>query len=215
MYNMRMCTQICNTCDKELPIDKFYTRQRIYRGKETTLYIYKICIQCYLEYSKKYRKENKEKCNAAIAKWHKEHAEHCKKVHKVATKRWRENNKKRCYENAKRYDAEHKTERAYSAYKRVAKLKQREFSLSLEEFKVFIFNSCYYCGALPNPKNGIDRVDNNKGYVQGNMVSCCGTCNRLKLHLNVEYFILQCNKIANLHFRNLTNINVPTDPPIK
>ena len=36
--------------------------------------------------------------------------------------------------------------------------------------------------------NGIDRVDNEKGYVHGNVEACCGTCNFLKGNLSLAEF---------------------------
>lgn len=43
--------------------------------------------------------------------------------------------------------------------------------------------------------NGIDRVDNSKGYIKGNCVSCCSICNTMKLSLNLEDFKEHINKI--------------------
>ncbi len=55
---------------------------------------------------------------------------------------------------------------------------------------------CTYCGSVPSQKirwhnkkqkvekslhyTGIDRKNNAKGYVNGNVVSCCGVCNSIK-----------------------------------
>lgn len=67
------------------------------------------------------------------------------------------------------------------------------WGLSLEEYKELVTSPCYYCGAPPSQqpqgvwmkgrdlkRNGIDRVDNSKGYELGNCVSCCTSCNREK-----------------------------------
>ena len=45
-------------------------------------------------------------------------------------------------------------------------------------------NDCFYCGK-PGP-NGIDRVDNNKGYELSNCVPCCKHCNYVKGALSVK-----------------------------
>ena len=43
---------------------------------------------------------------------------------------------------------------------------------------------CYYCHYYKKEEvNGIDRVDNTKGYTKENSVSCCEMCNRIKLLL--------------------------------
>ncbi len=57
---------------------------------------------------------------------------------------------------------------------------------------------CYYCGFQSEYKlNGIDRIDNNKGYIQINCVSCCKMCNLMK-HINHPLaFIDKVNAIVN------------------
>lgn len=87
-----------------------------------------------------------------------------------------------------------------SQYKKNANKRDYEFKLSLDEFIELIYNDCYYCGAKPNNKytyisgnireeflyNGIDRVDNTKGYIKNNVVSCCSKCNTLKRGATLE-----------------------------
>jgi len=87
----------------------------------------------------------------------------------------------------------------YSQYKRNAKVKQREFSLSKEEFRTLTSSNCSYCGIPPfsiwvvhrersetvieNEKyiyNGIDRIDNALGYILENSITCCKYCNIAK-----------------------------------
>lgn len=47
-----------------------------------------------------------------------------------------------------------------------------------------------------NGLNGIDRVDNTRGYEKGNVVPCCGTCNLLKGARTVDEFLAQIFAIA-------------------
>lgn len=82
----------------------------------------------------------------------------------------------------------------YNNYKASAKRRKINFDLVVSEFARMISLPCYYCGAsksnlrsvkFSNIKvsmryNGIDRVDNTKGYTSGNIVSCCITCNQAK-----------------------------------
>ena len=57
---------------------------------------------------------------------------------------------------------------------------------------------CSYCGV--NIKTiGIDRVDNTKHYELNNCVSCCSTCNKMKMNLTKDKFI---DKILEI-FKNL------------
>lgn len=47
------------------------------------------------------------------------------------------------------------------------------------------------------PHNGVDRIDNNKGYEFNNCVPCCGDCNIAKHKLSLNEFISHARKIAN------------------
>ena len=44
--------------------------------------------------------------------------------------------------------------------------------------------------------NGVDRVDNDKGYIRDNIVSCCSDCNRSKGVLSKKDFITLARKIT-------------------
>ncbi len=55
---------------------------------------------------------------------------------------------------------------------------------------------CSYCGDPPfEGCGGIDRVDNEKGYLANNCVSSCGYCNRMKGILSREEFLERVEKI--------------------
>ena len=85
-------------------------------------------------------------------------------------------------------------------YKRKAKARGYEWGLTEEQFKEITQKDCYYCGAKPNNVskhkksngnylyNGIDRVNNTKGYIIDNVVPCCHTCNQAKSDLTLEKF---------------------------
>lgn len=92
-----------------------------------------------------------------------------------------------------------KPERRYRIYVSAAKQKNRDFLISYEDFiKHFWQKDCYYCGDLV--KNaGIDRLDNNIGYVLDNCVSCCSMCNWMKRSFPEKEFIEKCIKISNKH----------------
>ena len=72
---------------------------------------------------------------------------------------------------------------------------KHEFTLTYGEFMMFWQKPCYYCND-PVRFVGLDRVDNTKGYVLSNVVSCCETCNRMKLTQTQNDFLLKCQKIA-------------------
>lgn len=69
----------------------------------------------------------------------------------------------------------------YNYTKHSARKRRLEFCLEFEEYKQLIAQTCHYCGGeLNNHGTGLDRVDNNKGYVHGNVVPCCKDCNTVK-----------------------------------
>ncbi len=101
--------------------------------------------------------------------------------------------------------------RMYNKYKtRSIRETKRDFELSFDEFYAMTQQTCHYCGvqpslttqmdrrltAIPFTFNGIDRVDNTKGYIKGNVVACCRTCNFMKHSMNQQAFIEQAIKIA-------------------
>jgi hypothetical protein len=96
----------------------------------------------------------------------------------------------------------------FRQYKRGARLRNYNFDLSLDEFVRLCEQDCFYCGSLPSNKrknrsgngdftyNGIDRVDNEKGYTLDNCVPCCKRCNRLKMDLSQSFFFDHIVKIV-------------------
>ncbi|MCK5612566.1 hypothetical protein KAR91_62420 [Candidatus Pacearchaeota archaeon] len=93
--------------------------------------------------------------------------------------------------------------RVIKHYKYNTKKRNLKFSLTREQFKKLVQQKCFYCGVKPhtisNSKrsngkfiyNGIDRVDNTKGYIIGNCVTCCRTCNEWKRARTQQEFLLQ------------------------
>lgn len=85
--------------------------------------------------------------------------------------------------------------RVIEQYTRRAKKERNiEFTLSKEEFKNIVSKNCIYCNIIPQQisrpggerntgnflYNGIDRINNSKGYILENCVPCCGICNSIK-----------------------------------
>ena len=64
------------------------------------------------------------------------------------------------------------------------------FTLSEVDFEKLIIQSCYYCGFHSSSRlNGIDRIDNNKGYILQNCIACCKMCNLFKNMLHPIEFL--------------------------
>lgn len=70
----------------------------------------------------------------------------------------------------------------YNSYKSRAIKKNIPFELTEEMFYSTREKCCYLCGKEESDthKNGIDRLDNTKGYTEENARSCCCNCNYMK-----------------------------------
>ena len=90
--------------------------------------------------------------------------------------------------------------RIFGDYKRIAKRRGHTFDLTEKQFAELIKKDCHYCGAKPNNVakqkkcngtyiyNGLDRIDNTKGYTLDNVVPCCINCNMAKNTQIIEEF---------------------------
>lgn len=100
----------------------------------------------------------------------------------------------------------------YSDYKIKAKNRKLSFEIDKKDFIELTQKPCYLCGIVgSNTKfsnnkefswnyNGVDRVDNNKGYTLENCKPCCYTCNQAKHRLSVSEFENWINRL--IEFRN-------------
>lgn len=96
----------------------------------------------------------------------------------------------------------------YYKYGYDASKRNYDFKLTKDEFKNLINGHCFYCGSPPIQStkwaykngnllyNGIDRIDNLKGYSVDNCVSCCGVCNRMKMAMHYNEFIEHIKSIV-------------------
>ena len=92
----------------------------------------------------------------------------------------------------------------FDIYRTCAKLKGLEFNDSL--IINLIQSSCGYCGKqvkygdmdfrIKGEYNGIDRIDNTKGYIEGNVIACCSMCNYMKKDADISSFI---RKVCEIH----------------
>ena len=117
----------------------------------------------------------------------------------------------------------------FSRYKNNARSRGHRFDLSREQFVAIISKNCTYCNTAPvefnsylrkdktvqkikgrNTEftidrswikaNGIDRLDNNSGYVEGNVVACCKFCNLAKRDLNQKEFLENVKRVFKHQF---------------
>ena len=88
----------------------------------------------------------------------------------------------------------------FASMKRNAKRRKYQWALSKEQVRILTQQPCHYCGVEPRQGclhrrynkvyiyNGLDRVDNERGYIIDNVVPCCRTCNLAKFTKTTEEF---------------------------
>lgn len=102
----------------------------------------------------------------------------------------------------------------YATYQTQARNRKLDFNLSKIQFLKLVSSNCIYCGIAPSQLagdstfngralyNGIDRVDNTRGYEIDNCVSCCDMCNHAKKDYSVEQFFSWIKRLST--FQSLT-----------
>ena len=89
---------------------------------------------------------------------------------------------------------------SYNRYKTRAENKSLPFVLTENEYNIIINSQCYLCGrkSCEKYKNGIDRIDNNLGYVISNVKTCCGSCNHIKKDMSLDELF---NKMTEIYMK--------------
>ena len=170
------------------------------------------------EYMKKWRNRDKDKHNAYMREWYKKNPEKTK----ANAKRSYEKNRDKIMERQKAYWWRTREERLrvhrewyqnnkekhkaankrwfyslngrYSRYIKGARERNRVFNLTKEQFDEITKKVCHYCNN--SEKIGIDRVNNDNGYVIENCIPCCKECNFLKGTRTYSEFTELCIRIA-------------------
>jgi predicted DNA-binding protein YlxM (UPF0122 family) len=94
----------------------------------------------------------------------------------------------------------------YYKYQKSAEKRGYDFDIDVDTFHQLVQQPCNYCGSTHTSHEtskvgfkydytGLDRIDNNKGYIVTNVIPCCKICNQMKSNLNVDVFKEQINKI--------------------
>jgi|ERR1035437_2530533 hypothetical protein len=96
--------------------------------------------------------------------------------------------------------------RLLDSYKANARHRGLLWELTEEQFRELTKAPCHYSGEFPSTVlksrceeyvyNGIDRVDNSKGYTIDNCVTCCHAINLMKLDLPINRFLELCKKVT-------------------
>ena len=96
-----------------------------------------------------------------------------------------------------------------------AQRRGKDFNLTLQDVDVLLKTpTCFYTGVelttMPGPyQRTVDRVDNNKGYVKGNVVACSNLANNIKNQLfesptsdirtNIEFMVKLISKLRTIY----------------
>lgn len=109
--------------------------------------------------------------------------------------------------------------RVYRNYKRQAIQRSLEWDLTEDQFREITSSNCYYTGLPPSSVmkvsggngeyvyNGIDRLDNSKGYNINNCVACIGEINRMKSNLSYSQFVELCSLVS-MRKENISTIKL-------
>lgn len=99
-----------------------------------------------------------------------------------------------------------------------AKERKLTFSLTPNELYHLILQPCHYCGdlgsnrmtvqGLPFVYNGLDRVDNTRGYEIDNVVPCCKHCNIGKRQMTVQEFTEWATRVARIAWQRSQHIQL-------
>ena len=211
-------TKFCTTCCKELHIDNFVGALSIItktcmscresnkihnlnRDKEHRNEVARIndAKPERIAVKKKWREENYEK----VAKTYMDSrgrkieeigVEEYLKLQAEQAKKWRENNPEKMVETNE--NKKNNRQINYSNYVRTAEYKGLKFEITIEEYCDIVNKECHYCGIIEDKGfNGIDRKNQNEGYLLDNCVSCCKMCNYMKGSTSDETFIKRVEHI--------------------
>lgn len=141
------------------------------------------------DYNKTYYQKNKERIRqrnqlrkSEKSQYNKDYAEKNKEKIVAYRKEYNVQNRQSIKERKDKYTASN--EGRYSHAQTKAKQRHKSFTISFDDYVSEISKPCHYCnGFLNKDKNkgiGLDRLDNNLGYDAGNIVSCCGFCNKTR-----------------------------------
>ena len=173
-----------------------YPENRIAFKDGNTLNLQKTNLQIIdEEYQKQqkrnYYNENKESICKRANEWTKNNKEKLKTTRKEhsKTQKYKENRRKyrQKTEIKIKYNNYYKSKGRELKYrhnsaKHRAMRKNHPFDISLSNYIDYLNSGCYYCGCSLFKENGIglDRIENSIGYVEGNVLPCCGSCNKTR-----------------------------------
>lgn len=183
-----ICTDGKKSCEECLIKTRIIDNTRYMKRKELTQQLQttthttkRVCTQCgkdYESFKTRYGKEsvNCTGCNTAQARQDEKRKD-----------RIRNFKEEKC-RNIPQY---------YKDYVKGSTKRGYEMNLDFDTFSGLVSAQCHYCGHKKEGEvNGIDRVDNAKGYSVENCVTACWKCNRIKHIYHKDFFIEKCKIIS-------------------
>lgn len=139
--------------------------------------------QAKMEYARRYREAHKEQVRLCNRQWREANSEHVR----TRSKEWRQENYQRYRDNIRLWQKANPEKKRRHFHVRRSRLKNLPCTLTPEEWRntvLFFGHKCAYCGrALEEREIKRDHlvpVVRGGGYVYGNMVPCCISCNSSK-----------------------------------
>lgn len=168
----------CRTCDEAKELDSFYFRKDSGKHRSEC----KSCVN-----ARSTSRHFKTKGDPAIEAHKREYRKAYYKKHKDGKIReYREANGTKLREKDNQY---YRTPAGKLRKIRArAKKKNIDFNLTIEFYETLWGHPCHYCGTTMEV-TGLDRKDNDKGYLTDNVVPCCYDCNTKKKFKSYETFL--------------------------
>lgn len=136
------------------------------------------------------------------------HQPWCKECKKTANRRWRRRNLKQDRHNARlwrkrrRQDPDQLPKVICRDAKRSDRRHGRTFGLSPETVSALIARGCVYCGEA-EVRMTLDRIDNDKGHTEDNVVPACIRCNYTRRSMPYEAWLVVAKGMREARERGL------------
>jgi len=100
----------------------------------------------------------------------------------------------------------------YLNIKKSAGARGYEFNITKDDVLKLVFLPCHYCGVSPSNEkksrfnngnlmyNGLDRINNDRGYTKDNIVPCCWICNEKKKAMTKANFFAWVKRVYEYNF---------------
>ena len=112
----------------------------------------------------------------------------CKICDRAFNREWRHRNPEKI--KAIQYRQSRTFQGRFASARSSAKKRGIAWELTLDQFRELVrWGWCSYCSSEVSPGgSGLDRIDNSKGYILGNVTPCCGKCNTAKAGMTQREF---------------------------